>query len=772
MHLYDLINTGPFDDALYRQLAAVVASIFARMAVRERSATGRARRVGSEVQEPVALEAFVRNGLVPPRILVATLVRTACSHLTSARLITIERARVQQSSPIAHVLARGRDEGAVGGEQQVLVRFDALGLCWLPEERLRKFPSGARCLEQYDALKLDGFGRAPLEHLLVVQALEPTLQCAKCEFWRPELAFPGTWTCETKEAPRAKGPPSLCHFCLDAGHKAPKVNRGPRGPRGHPNTSNAPPALPPAVQLAVEQSFPATQEDAEAEAALIQVLIARRTVGRQGGASSDQHDLMRRALLLCRGDREAALGADESAGTTRKKGSAAIAIVKRAGHVCSLLVHEPELVDVYSSLEPERVAGASSSIARAAAYWRAAAAGAVAAALAALVAVPVAVPMLVSMQDPMQVAAQGPVPRLLDGMPIAEATPLVAPLPGRPIQGHVVPIQRPLDGTGASEFVPGGASASSPLPVYNGAGVVAAARSQYAIDATLASTTAASTSVVSSSAASSARSSSSSSSSSSESGLGDDSADDLTFLEERSVSGEGTGVGEVALEPGQVSRHAPQPAQLATRMLAAFEGTSPVSGDAAEEEALPNSLAAEAEGEESDLDEDEDDDDDDDEDELDACALHGDLLEKADEDRLAEEEEEAAAGALSSAHVPPAEDEVLILPGEASIDTRSVEVLEVPMVIISAADAQGLVHVQATEVVRGPEGVQEGTMPAVPSTSPLPPPPLPAGPSPPLPVQWAPVVTLDAPGGLVASGTAASSSAAPLSPELAPPTLP
>ena len=332
--------------------------------------------------------------------------------------------------------------------------------------------SAASSFEQYDALKLDGFGRAPLEHLLVVQALEPTLQCAKCEYRRPDLAFPGTWTCETKEAPRAKGPPSLCHFCNDAGRKV---------ARGHPNASNAPPALPPAVQLAVEQSFPAAQEDAEAEATLIQVLIARRTVGRQGGASSDQHDLMRRALLLCRGDREAALGADESAGTTRKKGSAAIAIVKRAGHVCSLLVHEPELVDVYSSLEPERVAGASSSIARAAAYWRAAAAGAVAAALAALAPVAVAAPMLVSMQVPMQVAAQGPVPRLLDGMPIAEATPLVAPLPGRPIQGHVVPIQRPLDGTGASEFVPGGASASSPLPVYNGAGVVAAARSQYAI---------------------------------------------------------------------------------------------------------------------------------------------------------------------------------------------------------------------------------------------------------------------------------------------------
>jgi hypothetical protein len=131
-----------------------------------------------------------------------------------------------------------------------------------------------------------------------VQALDASLLCAKCEYWRSELAFP--W--RSKEASRAKGPQSLCHFCRDAGHKAPKVARG------HPNASNAPPALPPAIQLAVEQSFPAAQEDAEAEAVLIEVLIARRTVGHQGGASSEHEcDLMRRALLLCRGDREAAL---------------------------------------------------------------------------------------------------------------------------------------------------------------------------------------------------------------------------------------------------------------------------------------------------------------------------------------------------------------------------------------------------------------------------------------------------------------------------------
>ena len=101
---------------------------------------------------------------------------------------------------------------------------------------------------------------------------------------------------------------------------------------------------------------------------------------------------------------------------------------------------------------------------------------------------------------------------------------------------------------------------------------------------------------------------------------------------------------------------------------------------------------------------------------------------------LDEEEEEAAAVALASTHVHPPEEEVLVLPGGALIDTRSaVEVLEVPMEIISAADAQGLIHVQATEVARGTEGVQEGTMPAVPPTSPLALPPMPAVPSPMLP---------------------------------------
>jgi hypothetical protein len=334
-----------------------------------------------------------------------------------------------------------------------------MGTCWLPEERLRSFPSGARCIEQYDALQLDGFGRAPLEHLLVVQALDPTLLCANCEYWRSDQAFP--WRSE--EASRAKGPPNLCHFCHDAGHKSQKVARG---PRGHPNASKAPPALAHATQLAVEQSFSAAHEDAEAEAVLLEVLIARRTVGRQGGASAEQErDLMHRSLLLCRGDRAAALGVDE-AGATRMKGNSARAIAKRAAHVCSLLVYEPDLVDACCSLvreDEERVAaGAPSAIARAAAYWRAAAARAVAAALADLAASAEAAPMQLPMQLPMlapaHLLAQVPVAGLNDGMPVALATPyvgvpdgtpvaeatlLVASVPGLPIQRQAVPMPPP-----------------------------------------------------------------------------------------------------------------------------------------------------------------------------------------------------------------------------------------------------------------------------------------------------------------------------------------
>jgi hypothetical protein len=109
--------------------------------------------------------------------------------------------------------------------------------------------------------------------------------------------------------------------------------------------------------------------------------------------------------------------------------------------VCSLLVYEPDLVDACTSLvreDEERVAaGAPSAIARAAAYWRAAAARAVAAALADLAAAAEAAPMQLPMQLPMlapaHLLAQVPVAGLNDGMPVALATPYVGVPDGTPV---------------------------------------------------------------------------------------------------------------------------------------------------------------------------------------------------------------------------------------------------------------------------------------------------------------------------------------------------
>ena len=56
--------TGKMPAAVYARLAAVAASIFSSMAVRERGANGRARRA---VLEEVELADFAANGLRPPR---------------------------------------------------------------------------------------------------------------------------------------------------------------------------------------------------------------------------------------------------------------------------------------------------------------------------------------------------------------------------------------------------------------------------------------------------------------------------------------------------------------------------------------------------------------------------------------------------------------------------------------------------------------------------------------------------------------------------------
>ena len=68
-----MILYGPMDEALYVRLAAVAASVFARMACYERGPNGRARRrlANGELLPPPSMSDFARNNLCVPRYVVA-----------------------------------------------------------------------------------------------------------------------------------------------------------------------------------------------------------------------------------------------------------------------------------------------------------------------------------------------------------------------------------------------------------------------------------------------------------------------------------------------------------------------------------------------------------------------------------------------------------------------------------------------------------------------------------------------------------------------------
>ena len=84
------------DAQLYDQLAAVAASLFARMAVIERSEGGRARRLG--VPAPT-VASFGANGPAIPRFAVAQLMQRAVGAPMSQLLCKLERGRLAAPLP-------------------------------------------------------------------------------------------------------------------------------------------------------------------------------------------------------------------------------------------------------------------------------------------------------------------------------------------------------------------------------------------------------------------------------------------------------------------------------------------------------------------------------------------------------------------------------------------------------------------------------------------------------------------------------------------------
>ena len=202
------VLTGKMPAAVYARLAAVAASIFSSMAMRERGANGRARRA---VLEEVELADFAANGLRPPRYLVAQLASRVISQNMDRRLCQLERARVQLGSPAAVALSK-----AIGpsGERLLLVYADKLGLAWLDPSMLSTSEAGRRCVEQHDSLLLPSFGFTDVLLQDSTNAALPTplvqmAGCTSCGQTRSVAQF------------RSQGSKSsvlLCYLCRDVGN--------------------------------------------------------------------------------------------------------------------------------------------------------------------------------------------------------------------------------------------------------------------------------------------------------------------------------------------------------------------------------------------------------------------------------------------------------------------------------------------------------------------------------------------------------------------------
>ena len=105
-----VLRSDECNTQLYDAVHSVVASMFARMAVHERSADGRAR---SEPLSTPCVETFAANALHIPRSHVAELASLSITYTMSQKLAALEAERMLRDSPWAMVVAA--DGGAFGG---------------------------------------------------------------------------------------------------------------------------------------------------------------------------------------------------------------------------------------------------------------------------------------------------------------------------------------------------------------------------------------------------------------------------------------------------------------------------------------------------------------------------------------------------------------------------------------------------------------------------------------------------------------------------------
>ena len=203
-----ILEDATFDMLTYTRVAAVAASLFAHMAVRERSEQGRATRAGGPCAATVA--DYAANVLRTPRSIVAHLVQHACSLATSQKLFIIERSRLVDRRPCAFALQRGLDERGV---PHVLMHFDKLGEVWIPEARLVNLELGKDVLKGLDALVLPSFGYPPHMSLTLPVSLVPMRVCNVCGYQRPEFGM------SSRRHVLSAAGDLVCFFCVDAGKR-------------------------------------------------------------------------------------------------------------------------------------------------------------------------------------------------------------------------------------------------------------------------------------------------------------------------------------------------------------------------------------------------------------------------------------------------------------------------------------------------------------------------------------------------------------------------
>ena len=310
----DAVEYGPIDEKVYAGLHAVMCSVFADMAIFERGPSGRARRAVLDVPTK---HTFVENELSVPRYVVSALARKAVSKRTAMSLWAIERHRIASQTRQCFVLLEAETvEGRL-----LWMHFDNEAPRWVPRTVVEAASAGLAAVEQFDGMMLHDFGYsrlAPSDTGIVLPAsVSAKRMCSFCHRERMAVAF-------------TLARPSCCQVCSDAGVKEVRPVR--------------PSVLSREGVSTLEKRMPLI--DLSSDAPLLAFLHAHLS---RNGSSTHKHafydrdtDILKRAVMLIRGDRKGAFAPREGSSKRLTSGSACLSVSDKRRDIVSLFGKQPE----------------------------------------------------------------------------------------------------------------------------------------------------------------------------------------------------------------------------------------------------------------------------------------------------------------------------------------------------------------------------------------------------------------------------------------------